>query len=83
MSNHASNPNRPGFLGILSFSLMAVPLLIVPAAFLAFDDAAHRAQTIISGIELTVITAGIALVLRALAQPNARAEVPAPAEQTV
>ena len=83
MSNQTFKPSQPGFLGILSFILMATPLLLVPAAFLAFDDAAYRAQTIVAGLEWTVVAAGIALTLRALARSGGRSESRSPAQQAI
>ncbi len=83
MSNQTSRPSQPGFLGILSFILMATPLLLVPAAFLAFDDAAYRAQTIVTGLEWTVVAAGIALALRALARSGSQPGSRSPAEQAI
>ena len=83
MSKQTSKPIQPGFLGILSFLLMATPLLLVPAAFLAFDDAAYRAQTIVTGLEWTVVAAGIALALRALARSGSQPGARSPAEQAI
>ena len=83
MSNQTFNPSQPGFLSILSFILMATPLLLVPAAFLAFEDAAYRAQTIVTGLEWTVVAAGIALALRALARSGDQPGSRSPAEQAV
>ncbi len=83
MSNQTSPSRQTGFLGVLSFLLMATPLLLVPAAFLAFDDAAYRAQTIVTGLEWAVVAAGIALALRALARSGSRSEPRAQAQQAI
>ncbi len=59
---------KPTFLGTLSLIVMAAPIVLVPVAFLAFEESLLRAQTIVTGLELTLVASGIALALRALRQ---------------
>ena len=59
---------KPTFLGTLSLIVMAAPVVLVPAAFVAFEESLLRAQTIVTGLELTLVASGIALALRALRQ---------------
>ncbi len=57
---------KPTFLETLSLIVMAAPIVLVPAAFIAFEESILRAQTIVTGLELTLVASGIALALRAL-----------------
>ncbi len=59
---------KPTFLGALSLIVMAAPIVLVPAAFVAFEESLLRAQTIVTGLEVTLVASGIALALRALRQ---------------
>ena len=59
---------KPSFLEALSLIVMAAPIVLVPAAFVAFEESLLRAQTIVTGLELTLVASGIALALRALRQ---------------
>ncbi|BAP89243.1 flagellar protein FliS [Burkholderiales bacterium GJ-E10] len=57
---------KPSFLEVLSIIVMAAPIVLVPAAFVAFEESILRAQTIVTGLEWTLAASGIALALRAL-----------------
>ncbi len=57
---------KPTFLETLSAIVMAAPIVLVPVAFVAFEESVLRAQTIVTGLEWTVVASGIALALRAL-----------------
>ncbi|BAP87715.1 putative uncharacterized protein [Burkholderiales bacterium GJ-E10] len=59
---------KPSFLETLSLIVMAAPIVLVPVAFVAFEESILRAQTIVTGLEWTVVASGIALALRALSR---------------
>ncbi len=57
---------KPTFLETVSAIVMVAPIVLVPVAFVAFEESILRAQTIVTGLEWTVVASGIALALRAL-----------------